>query len=143
VVLRTFDDTLAQNIRSGFDIHHAFSTSALAAPAFAAAATRVPVDYAFTFSEKKVLLTITEFTLVDDSPLAGYTVGQLEGDFAVEVLAVDGSTVELNPGPDRVLESGCTFAVSGPLAAIREVSKLTPATREIDRYRKGLWAPRD
>lgn len=47
VVLRTFEDRLAANLQNGFDIYRAYSTSALAAPAFAAAATHAPVDYAF------------------------------------------------------------------------------------------------
>lgn len=44
-----FDERLDANLREGFQIYTAFSTSAIGAPAFAAAATRTPIDYAFSF----------------------------------------------------------------------------------------------
>src|SRR4051812_9613056 len=69
VVMRTFDDALAANLQAGFDIHRAYSASALAAPAFAAAALHAPVDYAFAYAldddhpdaHEQALITITEF----------------------------------------------------------------------------------
>ena len=137
VVLRTFDDNLAANLKTGFDIHFAYSTSALAAPAFAAAALQVPVDYAFAFGEDQMLLTITEFTVVEDSPLAGYTVARLEEEYDVEVLAIQQGDPELNPPHERVLEHGCSFVVSGRLDAITRVAEHTPATRELPRYHAG------
>ena len=47
VVMRMFDAKLAEKVRRGFGIHTAFSTSALAAPVFAAAATRAQIDHSF------------------------------------------------------------------------------------------------
>ena len=74
VVLRTFEDRLAANLQQGFDIYRAYSTSALAAPAFAAAATHAPVDYAFAYGEgdgPRSLMTITKFTVVEESRAGG------------------------------------------------------------------------
>jgi Trk K+ transport system NAD-binding subunit len=139
VVLRTFDDNLAANVKAGFDIHYAYSTSALAAPAFAAAALQAPVDYAFSFGEDKMLLTITEFVLVEESPLAGLTVGKIEDDFDVEFLAVRDAESKLNPPDGFVLEPGCRFVVSATLDAITRLAKLTPSAREYARYEKGTW----
>ena len=51
VVLRMLDVEMAANVRSGFGIHTAFSIPELSAPAFAAAATKAPLDYAFSFGE--------------------------------------------------------------------------------------------
>ena len=51
VVLRMFDVQMAENVRTGFNIHTAFSIPELSAPAFAAAATKAPLDYAFSFGE--------------------------------------------------------------------------------------------
>ena len=89
VVMRTFEDRLAENLRQGFDIHAAYSASALAAPAFAAAATRAPVDHAFAFGtgDQTALITVTKFTIVPESPLVGWTVGRLENELGVNVLA--------------------------------------------------------
>ena len=142
VVLRTFDDTLAKNIKSGFDIQYAYSTSALAAPAFAAAATSVPVDYAFTFGDRKMLLTITEFEVVEDSPLVDCSIVDLETNYGVEALAVDDGKVTLNPNDDYVLRVGCRFVVSGSLDAISKVNEVTPPVREMGRYYSGRWKGR-
>jgi len=50
VVLRMFDADLAARVQNGVQIHAAFSTTALAAPSFAAAATRAPIDQPFYWS---------------------------------------------------------------------------------------------
>ncbi|MEA2516355.1 MAG: hypothetical protein QOG16_193, partial [Actinomycetota bacterium] len=133
------DDTLAKNMKTGFDIQYAYSTSALAAPAFAAAATSVPVDYAFAFGDRHMLLTITEFAVVADSPIAGLSVRQLEDEYGVEVLAVDDGEVTLNPNDDYVLQVGSNFVVSGSLEAIAKVNDVTPPVREMSRYLAGRW----
>ncbi|MDQ3940169.1 MAG: TrkA family potassium uptake protein [Actinomycetota bacterium] len=134
VVIRTFDDTLATNLEKGFDIHFAYSTSALAAPAFAAAAMRAPVDYAFPFGKNQMLLTICEFTAVEGSEVVGYTIGRLEEEFDVEVLAVEDTQVRLNPPDDTVITQDHHFVVSASLDAIRRLSDVVPATRELDRF---------
>jgi voltage-gated potassium channel len=71
VVLRMFDADLAEKIERGFGIHTAFSASALAAPAFAAAATRAHIEYSFYVGD--ALLHVSQVTVDDDSPLAGMT----------------------------------------------------------------------
>ena len=136
VVLRTFDETLAVNLKKAFDIHYAYSTSALAAPAFAAAALQAPVDYAFAFGENKMLLTVTEFVLVEGSRLVGVTVKELEDEFNVEILAIQNPEVELNPSHERVLSAGCRFVVSAPLEDMTRLAEATPSARELDRYLK-------
>lgn len=136
VVLRTFDENLALNLKKAFDIHYAYSTSALAAPAFAAAALQAPVDYAFAFGEDKMLLTVTEFVVVQGSRLAGMTVKELEEEFNVEILAIQNPETELNPPHDRVLSDGCHFVVSAPLEAMTQLAEATPSARELERYLK-------
>ena len=136
VVLRTFDENLAANLKTGFDIHTAFSTSALAAPAFAAASLDVPVDYAFAFGEDRMLLTVTEFVVVTGSMIVGYTVERLERDFDLEVLAVRDPEAELNPPLDRTLNEGARFVVSGKLDSIAKLAQHTPAARELERYER-------
>lgn len=139
VVLRVFDDRLAANLQAGFDIHFAFSMSAIAAPAFAAAATRSPVDYAFSFGEgeDKGLLTITKFTIVEGSKLAGYTIEQIEDEFGVVVLAHRHGHFDSHPPRDAVVAAGEGIVVSGSLDALSEVAKYAPPTRELQRFEQG------
>ena len=118
VVLRTFEDRLAANLQQGFDIYRAYSTSALAAPAFAAAATHAPVDYAFAYGEgdePRALMTVTKFTVVPESVLVGWTIGRLEDELDVQVLAHRRETFRQHPPDDVVLEVGDGVVVSaGP-----------------------------
>jgi Trk K+ transport system NAD-binding subunit len=145
VVLRTFDDALAANLQTGFDIHRAYSTSALAAPAFAAAAVHAPVDYAFSYETEydgeisQALVTITKFTLVEGSKLAGYTVDQLEDEFGVNVIAVRAKGFEVHPAGARVLNVGEGFVVSATPEALDQLAKYVPPTREMRRYLQGRW----
>jgi len=142
VVLRMFDAQMADNVRSGFDIRTVFSIPEISAPVFAAAATRAPLDHAFTYEEggERGLLTITKFAVVAESPLVGYTVGRLESEFDVAVLAhrQDGKFI-LHPGNDAVLQAGDRFIVSASIEALHEIAALTPPRRELERYQQGRW----
>jgi Trk K+ transport system NAD-binding subunit len=142
VVLRMFDPHIAQNIRHGFDIHTAFSIPDISAPAFAAAATRAPLDYAFAYGEgpERGLLTITKFTLVPESILVGYTVGQLEDEFEVAIIAQRrAGKFMLHPRDDAVLEAGDRFVASAAIGALNKLASFTPPTRAYDRYLQGRW----
>ncbi len=144
VVLRTFDDRLAANLQQGFDIYRAYSTSALAAPAFAAAATHAPVDFAFAYGdgdgdEARNLMTITKFTVVAESPLVGLTLAEVEQRLDVQVIAHRRSAFVQHPSNDIVLEVGDGFVVSAGADALDRLACLTPPTRELGRYRAGRW----
>jgi hypothetical protein len=140
VVLRMFDVQMAENVRKGFGIHTAFSIPELAAPAFAAAATKAPLDFAFSLDDCG-LLTITDFTLVAESCLKGYTVGQLEDEFNVAVIAYrrQGQS-QLHPPDGTVLSVNDRFTVSASIEAVIKIAKLTPPTRSLDRYHQGRWS---
>jgi Trk K+ transport system NAD-binding subunit len=142
VVLRMFDQRMAGNLETGFDIHTAFSIPDLSVPAFAAAATKAPLDYAFAYGDgpERGLLTITEFTLVSQSILTGYTVGQLEQEFKVAVIAhrQDGR-FKLHPTDETVLSSGDHFVLSASIDTLHQIAALTPPTREMDLYEQKRW----
>jgi len=72
--------------------------------------------------------------------LVGYTIGHLEDEFNVAVIAQrrDGKFM-LHPHDDEVLAVGDRFVVSAPINAIIEIARLTPPTREMDRYLQGRW----
>ncbi|HRV91341.1 MAG TPA: NAD-binding protein [Anaerolineae bacterium] len=142
VVLRMFDVHVAENVRDGFDIHTVFSIADISAPAFAAAATRAPLDHAFAFGEgdDRSILTITTFTLVPESILVGYTVGDLEDEFEVAVMAQHrGGEFMLHPHDDVVLSAGDRFVASASIEALNRLASLTPPTREHRNYLRGRW----
>lgn len=141
IVLRTFDERLGASLEAGFDIHTAFSPATLAAPAFAAAAMNVPVDYALAFGEgdSRTLLSVTKFTLVEGSRLVGCTVGALESEYGVFVIAHRTTEFAFNPPSEVVLDVGQGFVVAGTTQSLRRLAQLTPPTKELRRYHEGRW----
>jgi Trk K+ transport system NAD-binding subunit len=142
VVLRMLAVEMAENVREGFDIHTVFSIPEISAPAFAAAATRAPLDHAFAIGEGKErgILTITTFTLVPESVLVGYTIGTLEDEFEVAIIALhrEGKFM-LHPHDDEGLSAGDRFVASASIEALNRLARLTPPSREMTRYKQGRW----
>lgn len=75
IVIRLFDQELAQKIRSGFGIQLAFCTSALSAPVFATAASDRSIVNAFYVGSQ--LLVVAAIELCPDSELIGRSVGEV------------------------------------------------------------------
>jgi Trk K+ transport system NAD-binding subunit len=118
VVLRMFDAKLAQNVSKGFNIQTVFSVSALAAPAFAAAATRAKVDYSFKLEGQ--VLNVSTITFEATSPFIGKTLGHIEDEVNCSVVgtwANDG--MQMNPHRDHTVQPGERYYVVGGLAAIK------------------------
>jgi Trk K+ transport system NAD-binding subunit len=84
-------------------------------------------------------MTITKFTVVEESVLVGWTVGRLEDELDVQVLAHRREHFEQHPPDDVVLQVGDGFVVSAGPDALDRVACLTPPTREMGRYRQGRW----
>ncbi len=124
VVLRMFDGQLAERVRRGFGIHTAFSTSALAAPIFAAAATRAQIDHSFYVDD--VLMNTARVTVRAGSPLEGHTIAQVEREFNLTVaLRKRADILDPHPAPDVTLCAGdclVIFASLDSLARLREVN---------------------
>jgi voltage-gated potassium channel len=120
VVLRMFDNDMAQKVAHGFGIPTAFSTSALAAPAFASAATRSDISHAFYVGDR--LLNVSEMTIKPGSKLAGRRVSDLERelDFSVILHNRDGQ-VDLHPSPEITLQPGDQICI---FASLDQLSKL-------------------
>jgi Trk K+ transport system NAD-binding subunit len=129
IVLRMINSRMAQNVRVGFNIPTALSIAEICAPAFAAAATRAPLDHAFSFGEgaNRRLFTITKFTMNAESSVAGIAVGELENHFDVAVIARQKrGAIELHPHDSEKLEPGDTFVVSASLQALEKLAKVVP-----------------
>jgi voltage-gated potassium channel len=123
VVLRMFDSQLAERVRKGFGIHTAFSASALAAPVFAAAATRAKIDYSFYVGD--LLMNVSQVTIQEGSPLVGITIARLEKDLDLSaILYKSADKIDLHPDPDIVLQSQSCVVVSASLEALGKLSSL-------------------
>ncbi len=130
VVMRMFDAQLAEKVQRGFGIHTAFSTSALAAPIFAAAATRAQIDYSFYVGD--VLLNVARVTMQQGSALEGHTIARVEQELDITIVLHKGpDSLDLHPPPDITLRAGdylVVFASLDALAHLREMSGEQPSS---------------
>ncbi len=125
VVLRLFDQALADKVRGGFNIHIAMSTAALAAPNFALAAVEKSFINSMVIGTQ--LVVIQRWTVRVGGPLINRTVGDVAAAYGcgvIEHTAGDGATV-LFPPPTLKLAAGDTFLVQGPMQKMRELYNLT------------------
>ncbi len=117
VVMRMFDQQLAERVRKGFGIRTVFSTSALAAPALAAAATRATVDYSFYVGD--VLLNVSRVVIAAGSQLVGRRLDEVEHEWNVSVVLCEGADgMDLHPPGERVLVEGDRLVVFATLEAL-------------------------
>lgn len=126
VVLRMFDQDLAERVREGFGFQATFSTSALAAPALAAAATRAAVEYSFYLND--VLLNVSRLTVNPGSALDGRRVGEVEQELDLSILLIsDPSGADFHPSADRVLKTGDQLVVFASLEALACLNRMNQA----------------
>jgi voltage-gated potassium channel len=137
VVMRMFDADLARRIEKGFDIHTAFSTSALAAPIFAAASMRFSVKHSFYVGD--TLLNLSEVHVQSDSELVGWSLERLEADLGLRVVCHQvGDCPDLNPDSHLELEPGDEVLVMATLDSLERLNDLNnPAERSMKRLRLG------
>jgi voltage-gated potassium channel len=123
IVLRMFDNDMAQKVAKGFDINTAFSTSALAAPAFAAAASRSDITHAFYVGDQ--LLNVSEFTVNPGSELIGQQSCELAQrlDFTI-VLHNRRGQIDLHPDPNIVLQAGDRICVFASMEVLNRLARL-------------------
>jgi voltage-gated potassium channel len=123
VVLRMFDPDLARRVEKGFGIQTALSTSALAAPMFAAAAMRVNTKLSFYVG--KTLLNLSEVVIQSSSMLAGWSVEKVERKLDLSVVFYQSSTMEdMHPAPTVQLCAGDKILVLASLDALRQLNDL-------------------
>lgn len=121
IVLRLFDQGLASKIVNSFDIEAAFSASALAAPAFAAAAVDPSVQDSFYVGD--VLFVHSTFWVPEGSPLAHESVWDLWGKYHVTTLSFTDAAgrVNLHPSPTVHVPVESRMAVVGPYDQVQRV----------------------
>ena len=117
VVLRMFDSQLADKVSKGFNIQTAFSVSALAAPALAAAAMRHNVDYSFKLRNQ--LLNVTTLQFAQGSRFIGKSVEQVAQMANCSFISKQvGDTLEMHPSGNGLIQVGDVFTIVGSMAAI-------------------------
>ena len=114
VVLRLFDQALADKIREGFDIHLAMSPSAMSAPNFAMAAVDPTILSSFVLDQQ--LIVMLRWQVLDGGPLCGRTVAQLQSElgFGVTQYRPREGGSRLFPPAETVLRPGDEVLVQGP-----------------------------
>ncbi len=129
VILRLFNENLAEKMSGAFDVQAAFSTSALAAPAFAAAATRGDVTRSIYIDD--MLLNVSQATVAAGSRLAGSTVGDLEQGADLSVVlyrSADGTRTDFHPPDTLRLAPGDRLTVFASLEALGRLDRLNKPT---------------
>jgi Trk K+ transport system NAD-binding subunit len=123
IVMRMFDADLARKIERGFGVQTAFSVSALAAPAFAAASTRANVAYSFYMDN--TLLNVSQVTIEPGSPLVGKTLTQIERELDLTIVQYKSATkMGLHPDPNIVIEGDDCIAVFAELGTLGKLNAL-------------------
>lgn len=114
VVLRLFDQNLASKIVNSFDIEAAFSASALAAPAFAAAAVDPSVKDSFYVGD--VLFVHSTFVVPESSSLTEESVWDLWGKYDVNTLSYtdESGAVVWHPNQTAHVPPNSRITVVGP-----------------------------
>lgn len=127
-IIRLFDQNLAKKVEKLIEIDSAFSTSALAAPVFAAAAIAHNVINSFVV-EDQVLNTV-ELVVREGSRLADRTLGSIHDLMEVTFLLLkEGDHADWNPRPDRFIRAGAKLLVVTTAETMRELDALNQPPR--------------
>lgn len=118
VVLRLFDDTLADRVANVFKMP-AISTSQTAVPAFIAAATGRSVYQSIRLDGQE--LHLADIDVGSSSTLAGRPVSDVLSQYDLSVVLLRrGGKSDVNPEAHTVLQTGDKIVVLGPLARIAD-----------------------
>jgi Trk K+ transport system NAD-binding subunit len=124
VVQRLFDPDLAARVERAFGIHISRSPSALAAPAFAAAATGGRV--LATIAAGVAVLAVVRLRVEPGSQAQGRPVAELERAASSRVLLLDGGQgPSWRPPGGTPLEAGAELVVVVPRGELRRVAAMT------------------
>lgn len=122
VVMRMFDQNMADKVHQGFEIPAVLSTAALAAPTFAAAAL-VQNVISTTVLDNQLLLTVRH--LVDsDDPWCGRTTGEIATTHQVGVVShhPNNGPIRLFPPMLTQVNAGDAVVVQGPYQTLVDIN---------------------
>ncbi len=126
VVMRMFEPELATKVSKGFGLGTAFSTAALAAPAFAAAVRQHDVQQALYVDD--VLVALSPMDVQEGSAWIGKTVGQVQQELDVNlVLHKRDGKVDVRPDHNTVLRARDHVIVFATLDGINRARQMNQA----------------
>lgn len=123
VVMRMFDQNMANKIQDGFDIQMAMSQAAISAPVFALKAIEPSIVGGVVVGDR--LIVSIRLTLREWSPLAGRTVGEVIEHHGCGIIERrrDGHSW-LFPPPSMTLQVGDEVLLEGPYERVTQVRNL-------------------
>lgn len=127
VVLRMFDQNMADKVSQGFNIHTAMSQSAISAPAFATAAIEPSIVSGTVVNDR--LVVMQRWPVRAGDALAGRAVGDILSETGLSVVEHRDArgNVALFPPPAMRLEPGGTVLVQGPYETLASLRRAGPA----------------
>jgi voltage-gated potassium channel len=130
VVLRLFDQNMADKIRDGFNIKIAMSQSAISAPAFVMAAVEPSIISSMVVGDE--LVVMQRWYVQADGPLGGKTVAEVMAEFQVNVVERKpwGGGSDLFPSPATKLHSGDELLVQGKFETLSKLKEESTALME-------------
>lgn len=122
VVMRLYDEDFARQVRQKFQIDAVLSTSAIAAPAFAGAATQTDIAHSFALGSE--VLNASRLTVARRSPLIGKSIPQLEAERDLTVVRhCRGERTDLHPSPDIILQAGDELVMFASLSTLHQLAR--------------------
>ena len=122
IVLRLFEDSIADEIQETFDVKAVISRSAVAAAAFAHAA--VGMEVLETFNLKGHTYFLTKLTLEATSPLVGTRLGAMADAYDVTVVCLEREGhMHIEPEDETTLRAGDTLFVFAEMKHAGELAR--------------------
>jgi Trk K+ transport system NAD-binding subunit/ubiquinone/menaquinone biosynthesis C-methylase UbiE len=141
VIVRMFDEHLAERIERAFDFQAVFSTTALAAPSFAAAVWNQKILHSMSVGDAH--LHLARFDVVSGSSIIGLTIAQVEARHAVNILLHQREgQKDLLPAAGNVISPHDALYLVGALEGIDQFDKLA-AGAQSSRGRWRRFSPSD
>lgn len=121
VVVRMFDQNMADKLSGGFNIHLAMSQSAISAPTFALSAVAPSIVSSVMIGQH--LVVMQRWQIRQGGSLAGLTVGQVIERYGLGVMehVRPPGEAQLFPPPSTVLEPGDGVVLQGPLHVLDDL----------------------
>ncbi|MCP3906372.1 MAG: hypothetical protein GY715_22355 [Planctomycetes bacterium] len=118
VVLRMFDQNMADKVGDGFNIQMAMSPSAISAPTFATCAVAPATVNSVVVGDQVVAMQ--RWLVRRDDPLAGLTIGDMMRRHGITVVehSRPSESRTVCPGPDVACAAGDGLMVQGPIAVL-------------------------
>jgi Trk K+ transport system NAD-binding subunit len=116
-----FDPALARKLANAFDVE-TFSTTAISAPVFAAAATDRNILHSFHLGE--LLLSIAQLQIGDKSKLSGISIREIEAKYDASIVVLfRKAKPDFHPAGDIVIGNGDRIAVLASMETLNDIEK--------------------